>query len=247
MRAKNATLVLDYVPSVFRNGTVMNLTMESLVCGFSRSVPIKYVHTLSVDRQIYFRKKGHDYAWKDNQTILVPLGDWLNGSTTFELIWHQNLTQLIDDGYSNSACISLLTAETKQVVRRVFVRNLGQVDYTVILNGEIPSNRRYRLEISPTSARREGFPPLYVYLEMIPVNGSKVAYETPFTKARMAGIVCIFSLNFFFVIWKIYALAKRKEADQGEEAVPFKTQGAKKGPWGQPERRSEEMPLFRES
>jgi cbb3-type cytochrome oxidase subunit 3 len=246
MTAHNTTLVLDYVPSVFRTGTEMNLTMESLVCGFSRSVPIKYVHNSSVDHPLYFRKKGRDYQWYDNETILVPLGDWLNGSTTFELIWHQNLSQLIDDGYSNSACISLLTAETKQVVRRVFERNLGQVDYTVILNGEIPSNRRYRLEISPTSARREGFPPLYVYLEMIPVDGAKVAYETPFTTARMVGIVILFSLSLLCVVWRIYALAKRKEADQ-EEAVPFKSHDAPRGTWSKAEQKSEEIPLFQES
>jgi hypothetical protein len=247
MNEINTTLFLDYVPSVFRHGTEMNLTMESLVCGFSRSVPINYVHNSSSDRPIYFRKKGHDYNWHGNDTILVPLGDWLDGSTQFELIWHQNLSQLIDDGYSNSACISLLTAETKQVVRRVFERNLGHVDYTVFLNGEIPSNRRYRLEISPTSARREGFPPLYVNLEMIPFEGSNVAYDTPFTTARMAGIVSIFSLNFLFVIWRIYALARKREAAQGEEAVPFKSTDARRGAWGEADPRSDEAPLFHES
>jgi cbb3-type cytochrome oxidase subunit 3 len=81
---------------------------------------------------------------------------------------------------------------------------------------------------------------------MTPVSGKKVAYETPFTAARMTWIVCIFCLNFLFVIWRVYALARRKEANQGEEAVPFKRTDAPRWTWSKAEPRSEEVPLFQE-
>jgi hypothetical protein len=226
MTNNNQTLHLEYVPSVFRTGTPMNLTIESLIdgCGISRTVPVRYAHDWSsVGHVINFGQIRKTYDWIGNDTIRVPLTDWLNPSVKFRITWHQNLTELIDDGYSCSACISLITVDTKQVVRRTFERNLGQVDgYTPWLNGNVPSNRRYRLEISPSSAMREGFKPLYVYLEMVPIAGTYRPYTPPFTEMLTIGIVLVMAANFVFVGARIWMLARHKAA-QGEETAPFKS------------------------
>jgi hypothetical protein len=226
MTNRNQTLTLAYVPSVFKTGTPMNFTIESLVdsCGFSRTIEVAYVHDWSTVRHVInFGQARKDYDWHGNETIRVPLTDWLNPSTKFRITWHQNLTELIDDGYSCSACISLLTVDTRQVIRRTFERNLGQVDgWSPMLNGKIPSNRKYRLEISPSSALREGFKPLYVYLEMVPVTGSYVPYKAPFTTGVTLAIVLLLVGNFVFVGARLYLMSRHKEA-HGEEAAPFKT------------------------
>jgi hypothetical protein len=226
MLNKNKTLHLDYVPSIFGNATEMNLTFESLIekCGFSASVPIDYRHNLSeVKHDITFRNAGKEYPWASNDTQLVNLTDWLDPTTKFDIVWHQSLGELIDDGYSCSACISRLT-ETREVITRTFERNLGQAEFGVWTNGDVPSNRLYRLEISPSSAKREGFAPLYVYLEMVPVSGPDVSYKVPFTTARNAGMLVVLILNFLFIGFRLYGLVRKKgAADKGEEKVPFKS------------------------
>jgi hypothetical protein len=225
MTHQNQTFNLSYVPSVFQTGTAMNLTIESLIdgCGISRTVAVDYVHNWStVGHVMNFGLPLKTYEWTSNDTVRVPLADWRNPAVKFRITWNQNLTQLIDDGYSCSACISLIIVDTRQVVRRVFERNLGEVDgWTPWLNGHVPTNRKYRLEISPSSAMREGFKPLYVYLEMVPVAGTYHPYKPPFTTGVTAGIVIVFILNFAFVGAQLYFMTKLREA-RGEEAAPFR-------------------------
>jgi hypothetical protein len=119
----------------------------------------------------------------------------------------------------------LLTDTSKEVVRRTFVRNLGQADFNGILwlNGQVPSNRIYRLEISPSSKKREGFLPLYVNLLLEPIGGKYAPYRTPFTLWRNIGITVVLVGNFLFVGFRIYGLAKKKETKgEKDENVPFR-------------------------
>jgi hypothetical protein len=87
----------------------------------------------------------------------------------------------------------------------MFERNVGQLDsYSINLNGEIPTNREYRLEISPSSARRENFPPLYVNIEIVSYLGRYDSYEHPFTTGLNVGILLLFIfilIYFGFRLW----------------------------------------------
>jgi hypothetical protein len=66
---------------------------------------------------------------------------------------------------------------------------------------------------------REGFVPLYVYLEMVPVSGPNVAYVPPFTVARNVGITIGLALNFLFVEFKRYGFAKTEESGRRSNAL----------------------------
>jgi hypothetical protein len=222
----NRTLFLGYVPSVFKNGTLMNLTVESLIdgCGFSTSVPIEYFHNMSeVAFPMSLRGRGGKiYPRVGNDTVQVPIEDWMDRNYEFQLDWDLDLAQLIDDGYACSVCISLLTIDTRQVIRRMFERNVGNYpSYSIVLNGEIPTNREYRLEISPSSAMSENFPPLYINIEIVSFEGRYNSYTHPFTPGLNIVILALLLLNFVFIGLRMWTSAKKQHLVD-EALMPFK-------------------------
>jgi hypothetical protein len=229
MRNGNITMILDYVPSIFIDHLPMSLVMESLVkdgsCGgFSASVPVVYVNNNTAKTVLFCDNEGKPYPSFTDQEgthVRIRLKDWLDPDQTFTIKWNQNLTTLMDDGYSNSACLSLITYDTKQIVRRTFARNLGVVDdYDVYIDGVgVPTNRKYKFEISPTSAKRENFGALDLILE-IEGEGKYTPYVQPFrAKWRQALIVVLMGGILMYIPLMVYRtfLRSRKVEGKGDK------------------------------
>ena len=216
--SENTTYTLSYVPSVFKNGTEMNLTMESLVgdCGgWSATVPVIYVNDMEEEdnkRLLITKYKDYDntYPMKDGKFV-IPMKDWTSGG--FSLKWSLNMSELLDDGYSCSACITMITIDTGRIARRTFERNLGEADFDIKENGAVPTNDEYIIELGPSSARRENFERRQVRVVIERDGTNKKPYQNPFKLPLNIGILVVLSANFLFVGTRIYCLNRRRQVD----------------------------------
>jgi hypothetical protein len=242
----NQTLVLDYVPSVFMDNLTfenasIQLVMESLIfndkCrGFSAAVNVSYINNLTQGVMKFANEYGVEYSsyiGDEGLTVFrIPIKDWLDINQTFTITWTQNLTTLMDDGYSNSACLSLVTADTKQIIRRMFARNLGQQqDYNVYLEGSgTPTNRLYRFQLSPTSAKRENFKTIEVILDVV-ADGENAEYRNPYRATwRKVLVVVLMLFTIIYMAVPMYFLLIKKKKAKGEELeVPLQNSAVRQG------------------
>ena len=215
----NTTYTLSFVPSVFKNATEMNLTMESLYgeCGgWSATVPVLYLNEMDEpeDRAdlIITKYKDYDnpYPMK-NGKFVIPMADWKSGG--FSVKWNQTMSEILDDGYSCSACLTMITIDTGRISRRTFERNLGEADFDIKENGEVPGNSEYLIELSPSSAQRENFRRKQVRVVIQRDENNRKPYKNPFTLQINIGILIILSANFVFVGTRIYSLNRRRRVD----------------------------------
>lgn len=189
----NKTVIIDYMPSVFANNTEMNLTLESFDenCSFTSSLKLKYINEDPTPR------------------FTQPESHLSCGQTDLRIQWVLNLTEIVDDGYSSSAVISIISIDSKQVLNRVFTRNTG--DSEDVYKNIIPKNRAFILQLSPTSqARNDSFKPINMTVYVDDWNGNDDGYVSPFTKGYFAAICIVFIINFIVVAVRVFALIRRK-------------------------------------
>jgi len=145
----NKTITLDTVPTVYANGTKLSLVVESLYnnsnCGFVASTIINYTNNNTEPGII-----------QPNINTIIPVG-----SKDLDISYALNMIKSIDDGYSTSACVSIIASSSNVVLKRTFVRNTGQLFF----DDSIPSNIEFKLEITPSSYRnRADFQPISISL-----------------------------------------------------------------------------------
>jgi hypothetical protein len=92
----------------------------------------------------------------------------------------------------------------------------------------VPSNRRYRLELSPSSAKREHFPPLFIYLDIVSGSGIYNPYRHPFSTALCVCIFILLILNCVAMAVRLILLNRKVKLAESivksdGEKVPFNT------------------------
>ncbi|OHS95190.1 P-domain proprotein convertase [Tritrichomonas foetus] len=206
----NTTLFLPMVPTVFANNTDMKFAIESLGegCGFTAEIDTTYINNLEPNTM-----------WITGfPDFHIPLR-----TTSITVNWALNLAGILDDGYSTSVCISIISLESKQVLRRIFDRNTGSAE--VLLtdeNGETPSNRQFLLEISPSSPidnSKITFKPIRQIITIETTDGPVEPYNNPFTLKNRIFICILMGTSLLFVVLRMILLAGKKIRKEEEE--PF--------------------------
>ena len=212
---KNETLYLDMVPTIFKDNLSMLFVVESLGagCGFTANMSVKYKHPPP--------KSNISLVNYPNSTIPI-------NTKSVTVKWHLFLENILDDGYSTSVCISVISHQTKQVTRRTFERNTGLAELSLVdESGETPTDRNFILQISPSSPIDNPsltFEPLSLNITLLPLPGPKVPYTTPFKTYIFVFLIIMISLFFFaFPIPLCLNLRKNKKK---EEEEPFKQKAA---------------------
>lgn len=201
----NKTLTLPMVPTVFNDGLKMRFVVESLGegCGFTANVSINYSNKLKPNTM-----------WITNYTnSTIPLR-----TKKLTVNWALNLKNILDDGYSTSVCISVISKESMQVLRRSFERNTGSaVIYLTDDNDNTPSNRQFLLEISPSSPidnEAITFKPILKNITIETEPGYKKPYKNPFSIVRLSLIIVFIGIALIYVLVRFACLAKKKKNDQ---------------------------------
>lgn len=201
---------LDYVPSVYANGTKMNFVIESKsneTCYFQASIPVDYIN---------------DFTEPIAYLPDFPDGIIFKNTSEIKVNWNLSMSNVLDDGYSTSACLSIISPESKRVLRRTFTRNTGSAIFNLYENSELPSNTNFILEISPSAdVHKSEFPNINLFISVKSESGSLDKYNSPFNTLRITGIFIIFGLNLSFIGYSIYRIYQKKRARDKENNDPL--------------------------
>lgn len=127
--------------------------------------------------------------------------------------WGLSLSHVVDDGYSTSVAISILSVEGSKLLKRTFVRNTGFYAW----NDSVPSDRAFILEITPTSTDRiENF-----RIDQLNVSVHSEPGEVYKTEQISVGSYVSIAICTTFIlinaIWRIYMLIKSNEFGENEQ------------------------------
>lgn len=197
----NRTMTLGMVPTVFNDALKMRFVIESLGegCGFTANISVNYSNKL----------KPNTMWLTDYHDFRIPLR-----TTKMTVNWALNLKNILDDGYSTSVCISIISMESYQVLRRSFERNTGSAEiYLTDDKGITPSNRQFMLEISPSSPIDNSaitFKPIQQTITIETAPGNYRPYKNPFPLSRLIGISVLLGIAFIYVFVRIVFLFRKK-------------------------------------
>jgi hypothetical protein len=190
---ENRTLVISYVPSVFANGTKMDLVIESLQsddCGFTASVTVNYTTPYTEPALI---SPANKHLGPTERDIRVQ--------------WTLQMDEIIDDGYSTSAAFTTVFPNSDGIYQRQFVRNTGEDIFT----NAVPSTETFFLEVGPSSAALAAkFPLGSATIERELAPGPEFVIQA----FRIAVLVCIILspiLLFACIICKFTPLCRRRD------------------------------------
>ena len=207
----NTTLVLDMVPTVFKNNTNMKFAIEALGedCGFTAEVNATYINNLEPGKMWI---TGYpDY--------IIPLR-----TKSITVNWVLNLDGILDDGYSTSVCMSVISLESRQVIRRIFDRNTGSAELPLTdQDGNTPSNHQFLLEISPSSPIDNPsitFKPIQQIITIGTTDGPIDPYSNPFNITNRVFMCILMGISLLFVGIRMGCLAS-KRISRKEEEEPF--------------------------
>ncbi|KAH0790093.1 Clan SB, family S8, subtilisin-like serine peptidase [Histomonas meleagridis] len=201
----NTSLTIPFVPSVFLNDSKLSLIVESLPCNLQQRINVTYINDEPKNRM--WLKDYEDNMIPSNESILT-------------LRWIIHMNDVIDDGYSTSVCISIISLSSNKVIRRVFDRNIGEATFSIEEAGKPPSNMQFKLEISPSSSHvGKTFDPMYIIVGVREEKGPYEPYKSPYTVFVHFAIYFLFAVMILSVVIPLFRILKKKRNEEEEKLI----------------------------
>lgn len=178
-------ITLAYVPSVFKDGINMSFVVDSIdpKHGYTSSIRLNYTNPYPPG--IISPKDGSHISIEDRD---LPVQYALD------------LDFLADDGYSTSAALTILSATSRVILDRTWLRNLGKTTYI----DAVPSDRQFLFQISPSSSDRfEQFSPMTVKVCVKEAPGIYQPILLVFSEAVLGIILALFVAAVLILIYKM--------------------------------------------
>ncbi|EAX88938.1 hypothetical protein TVAG_109130 [Trichomonas vaginalis G3] len=177
-------ILIDYVPSVFRDKLDMILIVDSMdpKCIYSSNVSINYRNILTPS--IIKPKNGSIFSTKEKDIYVEYV---------------LQLDRILYDGFSTAIAATIISPDSKAILNRVWIRNTGnKYIYNII-----PSTKKFYLQISPVSTdKQQYFDPMTIELFVVEQDGNyRPSILTP---VQITEIVFIVILHVILICSLIY-------------------------------------------
>lgn len=184
-------MTLSYVPSVFKTGLPMNLVIESIDPHFGYTSKLKLDYENPFTPGIISPKDGS----------IIPT-DQLDIPVQYAL----DLDYISDDGYSTSVAMTVLSSNSKVILDRAWMRNLGKETY----RNAVP-DRSFLFQISPSSSDRfEQFSPMTVHVTVSESRGKYAPLPLVYDLKLIIMLSVLLAVALILLIFRIFYLCKEK-------------------------------------
>ncbi|EAY19388.1 hypothetical protein TVAG_101050 [Trichomonas vaginalis G3] len=180
---------MPYVPSVFKDQLEMILIVDSMdpKCIYSSNVSLNY--RIFLTPGIIRPKNGTVFSTKDSD---------------LNIEYALQLERIFYDGYSTSTAATILSPESKAILTRKWIRNVGNK----YISNIIPSTKKFYLQISPASTDRlENFDPMTIELFIVEQDGNyRPIVLNSFSKSVISVIIVLYVLAICCLVYRYIAL-----------------------------------------